>query len=312
MHIYHHLEEFKAKKPIVTIGTFDGVHRGHHRVISQLKEIANREHGESVIFTFDPHPRLVIAPDKENLRLLTTLDEKTELFASMGIDHLIVFPFTKEFSRLTYTEFIQKILVNKIGIHRLVVGYDHRFGKNREGTYEILQEMAHKFNFGIDQLDVLSIDSTHISSTQIRNALQKGDITTANRFLGYSFQLHGQVVQGNQIGRKLKFPTANIVASDHYKIVPAEGVYAVRADVEGKIYDGMLNIGTRPTVNINADHRSIEAHLFDFDNDIYGKYLTLFFEQRIRAEKKFSGLEALQKQLEQDKQTALSILRKKK
>lgn len=310
MHIYHNLEEFRAKKPILTIGTFDGVHRGHHRVISQLKEIARREHGETVIFTFDPHPRLVIAPDKENLRLLTTLDEKTELFASMGIDHLIVFPFTKEFSRLTYTEFIKDILVKKIGIHRLVVGYDHRFGKNREGTFEILESLSHKFNFGIDQLDVLSIDSTNISSTQIRNALQTGNIESANRFLGYSFQLHGQVVKGNQIGRKLTFPTANIEASDHYKIIPAEGVYAVRADVEGQLYDGMLNIGTRPTVDINADHRSIEVHLFDFDRDIYGKYLTLFFEQRIREEKKFNGLEELQKQLEKDKQTALDFLKR--
>ncbi len=306
--IHHDINSFKSRKPVVTIGTFDGVHLGHQKVIDRLKEIAAGHGGESVIFTFYPHPRLITAPDETNLRLLTTLDEKKELFARSGIDHLIVFPFTKEFSQLTYTEFVEKILVEKMQTHCLVVGYDHRFGKNREGGYEYLQNCADKFGFEIEKLEVLLVDEAHVSSTHIREALEKGDVALANKFLGYRYTLHGTVVEGERVGRKLGFPTANIVASDPYKLIPGYGVYAVEVMISGQKYQGMLNIGSRPTFNKNADNRSIEVHIFDFSGDIYNKEITLIFVGKIRNEQKFSGVEALAEQLKKDKITALNIL----
>lgn len=306
--IHTDINHFRATKPVVTIGTFDGVHLGHQKVISRLKEIARRHRGESVIFTFFPHPRLITSPGETNLRLLTTLEEKKNLFARSGIDHLIVYPFTKAFSQLTYAGFVEEILVNKLGTHCLVVGYDHRFGKNREGGFEYLQDCAQKFGFEIEKLDVLLVDEAHVSSTRIREALENGDIVLANRFLGYRFTLHGTVVDGQQVGRKIGFPTANIEASDPHKLIPGYGVYAVEAITGGKKYGGMLNIGVRPTFNRNADNRSIEVHLFDFSGDLYNKEITLIFAGKIRNEQKFSGVDALVEQLKKDKETALSIL----
>lgn len=308
VNIHHDINNFRARKPVVTIGTFDGVHLGHQKVIARLKEIAAGHGGESVIFTFYPHPRLVTAPHETNLRLLTTLEEKKELFARSGIDHLIVFPFTKEFSQLSYAEFVEQVLVEKMHTHCLVVGYDHRFGKNREGGYEYLQNCAEKFGFEIEKLEVLLVDEAHVSSTHIRSALEDGDIFQANKFLGYQFTLHGTVVEGQRVGRKLGFPTANIEASDPYKLIPGYGVYAVEVLLSGKKYGGMLNIGTRPTFNKNADNRSIEVHIFDFSGDIYNKEITLIFVGKIRDEQKFSGVEALAEQLKKDKIAALKIL----
>ncbi len=293
---------------MVTIGTFDGVHLGHRIVIERLKEYAKKYGGETVIFTFYPHPRLITSPEETNLRLLTTLEEKKQHFAELGIDHLIIYPFTKEFSELTYTEFVKQILVDKIGTHCLVVGYDHKFGKNREGGFEYLQQCASKYNFEIEKLEPLLIDNIHISSTRIRQALQDGDIKTANHYLGYEFTLHGSVVEGQRVGRKIGFPTANIESSDVHKLIPGYGVYAVKITLEGKKYNGMLNIGTRPTFNQNADSRSIEVNIFDFDGDIYNKEITLFFVDKIRNEQKFSGVDTLVKQLKKDKITAFEIL----
>jgi len=306
--IHTDINSFKAHKPVVTIGTFDGLHLGHQKVLNRLIDFARSHGGESVVFTFYPHPRLVIAPQETNLRLLTTLDEKKELFAGSGIDHLIIFPFTKEFSQLTYSEFVEQVLVEKMHTHCLVVGYDHRFGKNREGGFEYLQNCADKFGFEIEKLDVLLIDEAHVSSTHIRVALEDGDVELANKFLGYRFTLHGTVVEGERVGRKLGFPTANIVASDPHKLIPGYGVYAVEVLLSGKKYGGMLNIGTRPTFNKNADNRSIEVHIFDFSGDIYNKEITLVFVGKIRNEQKFSGVEALTKQLKKDKIAALKIL----
>jgi riboflavin kinase / FMN adenylyltransferase len=306
--IHNDINSFKAQKPVVTIGTFDGVHLGHQKVIVRLKEFARSHDGESVIFTFYPHPRMVTAPNEKDLRLLTTLEEKKELFAQSGIDHLIVFPFTKEFSELTYSEFVEQILVKKIHTHCLVVGYDHRFGKNREGGFEYLQNCADKFGFEIEKLDVLLIDEAHVSSTHIREALENGDVALANKFLGYRFTLHGTVVEGERVGRKLGFPTANIEASDPHKLIPGYGVYAVKVIISGKKYGGMLNIGTRPTFNKNADNRSIEVHIFDFSGDLYNKEITLIFVGKIRVEQKFSGVEELTEQLKKDKIAALKIL----
>ena len=311
MKLHTDFKKFDARKPVVTIGTFDGVHLGHQKVISRLKEIAAKYGGETVIFTFHTHPRLVTAPDETNLRLLTTLKEKTKLFEKYGIDHLVVYPFDKKFSELSYTDFVEKILVKKMGTHCLVVGYDHKFGKNREGGFDYLKKCADKFKFNIERLDALLMDEESVSSTKIRNALQNGKIEKANHYLGYTFTLHGTVINGKKLGRKLGFPTANIQASVKHKIIPGYGVYAVKVILNKLEYSGMLNIGTRPTFNNNADNRSIEVNIFDFNEDIYSKEITLQFIEKIRDEQKFEGIEALINQLEKDKTSAIRILSKK-
>jgi riboflavin kinase/FMN adenylyltransferase len=306
--LHTNLEQFKARKPVVTIGTFDGVHLGHQKVILRLQEFAKQHDGETIIFTFHTHPRLITSPNENNLRLLTTLNEKIKLFEKYGIDHLIIYTFDKSFSELTYSEFVEKLLVDKIGTHCLVVGYDHKFGKNREGGFDYLKKCAEKFKFEIERLDALLVEEDSVSSTKIRNALQNGEIEKANHYLGYQFTLHGTVVEGKQLGRKLGFPTANIEASDKNKIIPGYGVYAVKVELNGAEYNGMLNIGTRPTFNNNADNRSIEVNIFDFEGDIYGKEITLAFVGKIRDEQKFDNIEMLVNQLEKDKIEALLIL----
>lgn len=309
MKIHYSLDNFKAKKPVVTIGTFDGLHKGHQLVVEELKQLASEINGVSVIFTFYPHPRVVTSPSETNLRLLTTKEEKIKLFENLGIDHLVIYPFNKSFSELSYSEFVKSILVEAMGTKRLVIGYDHRFGKNREGGYEYLKKCAEKFNFEVKRTKALSVEADNVSSTKIRAALEEGDIVKANHYLGYSFTLHGTVVNGKQLGRKLGFPTANIEASDKYKIIPGYGVYAVLVEFEGKYHKGMLNIGMRPTFNNNADNRSIEVNIFDFSKDIYGKEITLQFIDKIRDEQKFDGIDALVMQLHDDKKAAIDLLK---
>jgi riboflavin kinase/FMN adenylyltransferase len=299
--IHRDLNNFYAQNPVLTVGTFDGVHLGHRKIISRLHDLAKAINGESVIFTFDPHPRKIVAPAETNLRLLTTLDEKIELFEQSGIDHLIIYPFTPEFAQLTYEEFVEQILVGKIHTKSLVVGYDHKFGKGRQGDFEFLKNCADRLGFQIEKLDVLLMNESNISSTKIREAIQIGDFDTANAYLGYPFALHGTVVEGQKLGRLIQFPTANIEASDPDKIIPGYGVYAVQAKVQGKTYLGMLNIGSRPTVNHNADHRTVEVNLFDFDSDIYGEHLELIFFRKLREEQKFDSLDALKVQLAKDR-----------
>ncbi|MHA7111100.1 bifunctional riboflavin kinase/FAD synthetase [Sunxiuqinia elliptica] len=309
MKVYRDVSQFNVAKPILTVGSFDGVHLGHRKVIDRLNEIAARKNGESVIFTFAPHPRVVLNPEQNDLRLLTTLDEKIELLEQAGVDHLIIFPFTKDFSELSYTDFVHSILVTQLGIDSLVVGYDHKFGKNRKGDFEMLKGLAMAFRFELEKLDVLLSDDVNVSSTKIRHALQEGDIARANKYLGYPFGLNGTVVEGQKLGRKIQFPTANIETSDPHKIIPGYGVYAVNVLVEGKTYEGMLNIGTRPTINNNADHRSIEVHIFDFDQDIYQKQLELKFLAKVREEQKFGSIDGLRSQLEQDKLDVRHLLK---
>jgi len=304
--IHRDLNSFNAINPVLTIGTFDGVHLGHRKIIAALHDRAQTMNGESVIFTFDPHPRKVVAPDEGSLRLLTTLDEKIALFEQSGIDHLIIYPFTLEFSRLTYEEFVENILVNQIHLKFLVVGYDHRFGKDREGNFEFLQKCATRFDFKIEKMDALLMNEASVSSTKIRDAIQHGDFETANACLGYPFSLHGTVVEGQQLGRKIQFPTANIEASDPDKIIPGYGVYAVQVNVQGKSYHGMLNIGSRPTVNKNADHRTVEVHIFSFDSDIYKEPIEVVFFKKLREEQKFASIEVLKDQLAQDKVNTLA------
>lgn len=294
---------------MVTIGTFDGVHLGHRKVINRLKEIAAEKNGESVIFTFYPHPRLIVQPEDNSLRLLTTLDEKIALFDSFGVDHLIVFPFTKEFSELSYSSFVEKILVGGINTRYLVVGYDHRFGRDREGNFDSLMNHAAQSGFEVEKLDALLQEDIFISSSKIRQFLEKGEIEKANHLLGYWFTLHGNVVEGIKMGRKIGFPTANIEASDIHKIIPGYGVYAVKIRVDDKFLDGMLNIGTRPTFNHNADKRSIEVNIFDFNQDIYGEKITLYFVGRIREERKFKNADELVGQLKKDREESMNILK---
>lgn len=308
MQVHYGLDNFNAKNTVVTIGTFDGVHRGHQSVILRLEQLARDVSGESVIFTFYPHPRLVVSPGEDTLRLLTTKDEKIVQLGRLGIDHLVIFPFTPEFAKLNYNEFVRNILVDKMNIKYLVVGYDHKFGRNRKGDFSSLQQLSKELNFRIEKLDALLIEDINVSSTKIRNALELGNIKRANHYLGYAYTLTGKVIEGIQLGRKLDFPTANIETLDEHKLIPGNGVYAVYIKVEDKIHSGMLNIGTRPTITHNADHRSIEVHIFDFNNDIYKKNITLYFEDKIRDEKKFGGLDELRDQLYKDKIRALEIL----
>jgi len=307
--IHRDLKDFNAKKPVITIGTFDGVHLGHRKIISRLQDIARSIQGESVIFTFDPHPRKVVDPDETSLRLLTTLEEKIQLFSESGIDHLVIYPFTPEFAQLSYGQFVEQILVNQIHTEYLVVGYDHKFGKNREGDFEFLKNCAEKFNFHVEKLDVLLMNESNISSTKIREAIQHGDFETANTYLGYPFTLNGTVVEGQQLGRKIQFPTANVEASDPDKIIPGYGVYAVKVKVQNRSFNGMLNIGSRPTINQNADHRSIEVHILEFDQDIYGESIEIRFFGKLREEQKFGSLDALKEQLLSDKNDTITFFR---
>ena len=310
MQIHYDLNKFKAINPVVTIGTFDGVHRGHREVINELKRLSSLTGSESVVFTFEPHPRIVISPEEDSLRLLSTMDEKINLIEKIGVDHLVIYPFTIEFSKLSYNEFVTSILVGKMNISSLVVGYDHRFGQGRQGDFSSLENLSKSLNFKVEQLSQLLVDEKVVSSTKIRLALESGDILKANHFLGYAYTLSGRVIEGKQLGRKLGFPTANIETFDRYKLVPGDGVYAVMVETGGKNYKAMLNIGFRPTVNYNADHKSIETHIFDFDADIYNSNITLRFIEKIRNEQKFADIVELQQQLIKDRVLALNILSK--
>jgi len=307
--IHTDLKNFHAQNPVLTVGTFDGVHLGHCKIIARLHDLAKSINGESVIFTFDPHPRKVVAPDESSLRLLTTLDEKIELFEKSGIDHLIIYPFTSEFAQLSYNQFVEQVLVAHIHTKYLVVGYDHKFGKNRQGDFEFLKSSSDRLGFQIEKLDVLLMNESNISSTKIRESIQHGEIEIANAFLGYQFSLHGTVVEGQKLGRKIQFPTANVEASDPDKIIPGYGVYAVKVEIKNQIYKGMLNIGSRPTVNHNADHRSIEVHIFDFDSDIYGELIEIIFYKKLREEQKFSSIEVLKDQLSNDRDATITFFR---
>lgn len=308
MQIHYNLDNFKAVNPVVTIGTFDGVHLGHREVISELKRISAISGGESVLFTFEPHPRIVIAPQEDSLRLLSTKNEKINLMEKIGIDHLVIYPFTIDFSKLSYNEFVREILVGKMKISSLVVGYDHRFGQGRKGDYSSLELLSKELNFKVEQLSQLLVDNKVVSSTKIRMALEAGDVSKANHFLGYRYSLSGKVIEGKQLGRKLGFPTANIETFDNHKLVPGDGVYAVFVQTGGRMYKGMLNVGIRPTVNYNADHKSIEVNIFDFNSDIYNTEITLYFVVKIRDEQKFAGIVELHKQLVKDRTFALNVL----
>ena len=303
MKIYHSLEEFgKVKNAVVTTGTFDGVHIGHIKILERLKEIADSVDGETVLLTFFPHPRMVLFSDND-LKLITSQHEKIDLLRKAGVDHLIIHPFSKAFSRLSSVEFVRDVLVNKIGTSRLVIGYNHHFGRNREGSFEHLKEYGPVYGFQVEEICAQDVDAVSVSSTKIRKALDSGDLKTAKVYLGHHFQLSGTVVAGENLGNKIGFPTANIQVLDVHKLIPANGVYAVRVLIGEKEYLGMLNIGNRPTVK--GISKTIEVHIINFNASIYGEEITVVFEGWIRKEQKFKNIEALQCQLLKDKQIVL-------
>ncbi len=310
MKVYTDIEDFKdVKNPVVTTGMFDGVHLGHQKIISRLKEVAKEQNGETVVLTFYPHPRMVLFPEDNELLLLNTQKEKIELLEKYGIDHLIIYPFTKEFSRLTSVEFVRNILVNKIKTKRLVIGYNHHFGRNREGSFEHLKEYGPLYGFEVEEIPAKDIDHVEISSTKTRNALLAGDVKLANTFLGHFYSISGKVVEGLKLGRTIGYPTANIVVDDKYKLVPGDGIYAVKIKYENTNFDGMLSIGNNPTVE--GKGRSIEVNIFGFDKTIYSKELTIYFIERLRDEMKFNNLEELKVQLVKDEVDSQRILNTK-
>lgn len=310
MTIYHKLEDFKPLDfAVVTSGTFDGVHIGHQKILSRVNEIAKNNNGESVLITYWPHPRLVLYPDDTNLKLLNTFEEKAELLREQGIDHLLRIPFTKEFSNLTSEEFIQKVLVETIATKKLVIGYDHRFGNNREGRFEQLKANSSKYGFDVEEIPKQEVDHIGVSSTKIRNALISGEVDLAKELLGNDYSISGRVIKGEKIGRMIGFPTANIEIDSQHKLIPADGAYAATVDVNGALFQGMLNIGFRPTVS--GKKKTIEVHIFDFANDIYGENIRIYFKKRIRDERKFEDIDALKSQLSSDKIEALKILNNK-
>lgn len=307
MKIYHGIEDFiKLPCAVVTSGTFDGVHVGHTKILSRLREVATNTNGETVVITFWPHPRMVLHPEDMSLKLLNTFEEKAELLKAQGIQHLVRIPFTKEFSQLTSEQFITEILVKTIGTKKLVIGHDHHFGKNREGSFEQLMLNAPKYGFEVEEIPRQDVDHVGVSSTKIRKALEGGDIQTATHFLGHHYSITGRVIMGDKLGRLLGFPTANIEIETYYKLVPADGIYAVKVRYGSRDFIGMLYIGNRPTVD--GVKRNIEVNIFDFNEDIYGESLTIYFHDMIRSDIKFSDLEELKKQLYLDREAALKIL----
>lgn len=307
MKIYHGIDDFSTLPyAVVTSGTFDGVHLGHQKILRRLKEVAANHQGETVVITFWPHPRLVLHPEDDSLKLLNTFEEKALLLKEQGIKHLVRIPFTKEFSQLTSEEFIQRILVDTIGTKTLIIGYDHRFGHNREGSFEQLQLNAPRYGFEVEEISRQDVDSIKVSSTAIRHALESGDLKTANDLLGQPYSVTGRVISGDKLGRLLGYPTANIEIDTKFKLIPADGIYAVTVQHEHQQYTGMLYIGNRPTVN--GKKRNIEVNIFNFNQDIYGEEITIRFIQLIRTDSKFTDLEGLRLQLTNDKQVALTIL----
>ena len=294
------------RNPVVTIGTFDGVHLGHKQIINQLKTEALRIDGEMVIITFYPHPRKIISP-QAHLELLNTTEEKIALLDKEKIDHLIIVPFTLEFSERDATSYIEDFLVAKIKPHTIIIGYDHHFGKGREGNYMMLESFSTKCGFTVKEIPEKLLYEAAVSSTRIRNALFEGNITTANELLGYDYFFSGTVVGGNRIGNTIGYPTANIQPNDEEKLIPAKGIYAVEVLVQDKKFLGMMSIGVRPTIGDDLN-RVIEVNIFDFSSDIYGSTITVYFKYFMRTEEKFSDLDELKEQLAMDKVNALRLL----
>lgn len=308
MKVIKGIENFNAiDKLVVTLGTYDGVHKGHQQILSKMKQTANGINGKTMVITFWPHPRYVLKKDDDKLHLLTTLDDKIFLLEKFGIDYLLVINFTLEFSKQDPNAFIKKLLVDKIGAHTIVIGYDHRFGKDRAGTYEFLVNKSKKHGFEVEKIDAFNLNNVAISSTKIRSLLDNKKIQEANKLLGYEFFIQGKVVKGLGLGKELEFPTANISVTDLNKHIPSDGIYVVRISIAGKEYHGMLNSGDNPT--IEGKGRSIEVHIFDFNGNIYDQEIQVNFLCRLRDEMKFDNTEQLTRQMYLDKENSLKFLK---
>jgi len=298
---------YNTESSVITIGTFDGVHIGHQKIVKRLNKIAEKQKLQSLVLTFFPHPRMVLQKDS-NIKLINTIDEKAQLFDDLKLDCLVIKEFTLEFSRLTALEFVRDILVNKLDVKHIIIGYDHQFGRNRTANIDDLKEYGELYDFKVTEITAQEIDAVTISSTKIRKALNQGDIKTANAFLGYNFMLTGTIVKGKGIGKQIGFPTANLYIEEDYKLIPKKGVYVVKSIINEEIIFGIMNIGTNPTVG--GKTQSIEIHFFDFNKDIYSKKIKIELLHRLRNEQKFDSVELLQNQLNKDKLNALNFINK--
>ncbi len=306
LNLFHSINDFHStKKTILTLGTFDGVHIGHKKILEKITQ--NTENGkyESLVLTFFPHPRMVLQ-EKSEIKLLNTISEKTKLLEATGIENLVIHPFNESFSRLTAEEFVHSILVDQFQIQKIIIGHDHRFGRNRTANIDDLIAFGAEYGFEVEQISAQEIQDVSVSSTKIRKALQEGNMALANEFLGYAYFLTGEVVKGKQLGRTIGFPTANIHIEEDYKLIPKNGVYAVKAIIDQKEVFGMMNIGFNPTVN--GEKQTIEVNLFDFNEDIYGKQIEVSLLKYLREEQKFGSVDLLKEQLNQDKVNALAFV----
>jgi riboflavin kinase/FMN adenylyltransferase len=306
--IFHSINDFSStKKTILTLGTFDGVHIGHKKILKKITQNTENQKYESLVLTFFPHPRMVLQ-DHSDIQLLNTIDEKIDLLEKIGIQNLVIHPFDEAFSRLTAEEFVSSILVDRFHIQKIVIGHDHRFGRNRTANIDDLIAFGKQYGFEVEQISVQEINAISVSSTKIRNALLEGDMALSNDYLGYDYFLTGNVVKGKQLGRTIDFPTANLKIEEDYKLIPKNGVYIVKSLIDGQTIFGMMNIGFNPTVN--GKKQSIEIHYFDFNSDLYNQKIRVSILQRIRSEQKFESVDLLKEQLKKDKKTALSLLHK--
>lgn len=304
----HHTKDFRIEKPsIVTIGTFDGVHLGHQKILNRLKELKEKTGYQTVVLTFNPHPRKVLFPSQTDLKLITLTHEKIELLKHHGIDICVVYPFDKDFAGIDANYYIEQILVKSLNVKHLVIGYDHKFGKNREGDISVLKKFSKNYNYQVEEVSALDIDNINISSSKIRKALDEGDLETANNYLGYNFILNATVIKGKQLGNTIGFPTANLKLMETEKIIPKIGVYFVKVFIETTYYFGMMNIGHNPTVESTSSLKQ-EVNIFDFEGNLYEKNITIKFLNRLRNEIKFESLDKLINQLKIDKQNCLNLI----
>ncbi len=308
MKIYKSIDKYnESKSSVVTIGTFDGIHKGHQKIFNKVINVSKQSNLSSVVLTFFPHPRIIL--NKYNdIKMIDTLDEKIEHLEKIGIDNLIIHPFDKKFSLLSADQFIKEYLVEKLKLKHIIIGYDHRFGKGREASVSDLKEYSSDFNFIVDEIDAQEIEKIAISSTKIRNSVNQGDLETTKKYLGRFFSLTGKVIKGDGLGKQIDYPTANLLIEEDYKIIPKDGVYYIRTRIDNKLYNGMMNIGHRPTIGNKA--KSIEVNLFNFDRDIYDKIISIDVVVKIRDEKKFSSINALKAQLSKDEEHCLKLINK--
>ena len=307
MKVHYGFESYKnIKNPIVTVGTFDGVHFGHQKIIQRLQKIAKKNDGESVLLTFDPHPRKILLND-QGLKLIHTINEKINILENLGLDHLVIYPFTLEFSKFSAKRYIDELLIQKLSTHTLVIGYDHHFGNDREGNIDLLKKYEKSNPFYLEEIKAHEIEEIKISSTKVRSAIEKGNIHLVNDYCGHFYEFSGEVVHGNGIGKTIGTPTANIKLNSNEKIIPLDGVYAVICQIKDANYKGIMNIGFKPTVD-EGQKRTVEIHLFDYEKDIYGQDLRTKVIERIRDEVKFNSLKELKSQILKDNEKAKIIL----